>query len=345
MEGKMNLWQRCEALGPMEDQGVSLYRTDSGDYRIFIDRATVFHVHQDGTIGDYCRAWLAEAILQRFEAITKQGGIVLTTANVVKEVERVYNEIPKQQTPTMPAQELLVALVEYLRTMDQEKQAVLGIKIIGKTLAAIEANAMHVGEIAVFDLANMVGIGGNQQALMFRMRVESGKVTEFTSDMEWNSILNRIGIDVPELPTPETLPDPTYIVEAPKPTEPTQEQLKAIWDHVMHLTGEQAESYGFQYAVIGNAAQANFELHIKSLGSRFGEWQIKIMHGHIGRYWWENPFDLVTTARLINMAITIPTEQYVTESPLQFVSIPVQDWQEVLEAFMSLGKVLNSHTA
>ena len=143
----------------------------------------------------------------------------------------------------------------------------------------------------------------------------------------------------------DRLPDVTYVVEAPKPTEPTQEQLKAIWDHVMHLTGEQAESYGFQYAVIGNAAQANFELHIKSLGSRFGEWQIKIMHGHIGRYWWENPFDLVTTARLINMAITIPTEQYVTESPLQFVSIPVQDWQEVLEAFMSLGKVLNSHTA
>ena len=74
MKKSMNLWQRCEALGPMEDQGVSLYRTDSGDYRIFIDRATVFHVHQDGTIGDYCRAWLAEAILQRFEAITKQGG-------------------------------------------------------------------------------------------------------------------------------------------------------------------------------------------------------------------------------------------------------------------------------
>jgi len=88
----MNLWQRCEALGPMEDQGVSLYRTDSGDYRIFIDRATVFHVHQDGTIGDYCREWLAEAILQRFEAITKQGGTVLTTSNVVKEVERMYNE-------------------------------------------------------------------------------------------------------------------------------------------------------------------------------------------------------------------------------------------------------------
>jgi len=241
----------------MEDQGVSLYRTDSGDYRIFIDRATVFHVHQDGTIGDYCRAWLAEAILQRFEAITKQGGTVLTTSNVVKEVEWVSKEavysfsggpkewrerfmadetdgrhnepnwegchpgsvpvdIPKQPTPNTVTQEMLLALAKYIESMDQHRQAVIGIKIIGKTLAAIEANAMHVGEIAVFDLANMVGIGSKQQALMFRMRVESGKVTEFTSDMEWNSILKRIGIDVPELPTPESLPEPTYIVESPK---------------------------------------------------------------------------------------------------------------------------------
>jgi len=119
MEGKMNLWQRCEALGPMEDQGVSLYRTDSGDYRIFIDRATVFHVHQDGTIGDYCREWLAEAILQRFEAITKQGGTVLTKANVVKEVERACKEAvysfsggPKEwnerfKTPELPNPENL----------------------------------------------------------------------------------------------------------------------------------------------------------------------------------------------------------------------------------------------
>jgi len=130
MKEKMNLWQRCEALGPMEDQGVSLYRTDSGDYRIFIDRATVFHVHQDGTIGDYCRAWLAEAILQRFEAITKQGGTVLTTSNVVKEVEWVSKE-------------------------------------------------------AVYSFS-----GGPK---------------------EWNERFK-----TPELPTPESLPEPTYIVESPK---------------------------------------------------------------------------------------------------------------------------------
>ena len=178
-----------------------------------------------------------------------------------------------------------------------------------------------------------------------REAVDGGQYDHDTDGRHRDPNFNGVPLDSVPLPIPNKLPDVTYVVEAPKPTEPTQEQLKAIWDHVMHLTGEQAESYGFQYAVIGNAAQANFELHIKSLGSRFGEWQIKIMHGHIGRYWWENPFDLVTTARLINMAITIPTEQYVTESPLQFVSIPVQDWQAVLEAFMSLGKVLNSHTA
>jgi len=240
----MNLWQRCEALGPMEDQGVSLYRTDSGDYRIFIDRATVFHVHQDGTIGDYCRAWLAEAILQRFEAITmKDVGADKETVYsfsggpkewrerfMADETDGRHNEpnwegchpgsvpvdIPKQPTPNTVTQEMLLALAKYIESMDQHRQAVIGIKIIGKTLAAIEANAMHVGEIAVFDLANMVGIGSKQQALMFRMRVESGKVTEFTSDMEWNSILKRIGIDVPELPTPEILPEPTYIVESPK---------------------------------------------------------------------------------------------------------------------------------
>jgi hypothetical protein len=255
MEGKMNLWQRCEALGPMEDQGVALAK-HKGVWIMYIDGQQVFFAYEDGTINDICRAWLADAILQRFEAITKQGGTVLTTSNVVKEVERMYNETvhsfsggPKewrerfmadetdgrhnepnwegcppgsvpvaipQPTPNTVTQEMLLALAKYIESMDQHRQAVIGIKIIGKTLAAIEANAMHVGEIAVFDLANMVGIGSKQQALMFRMRVESGKVTEFTSDMEWNSILKRIGIDVPELPTPKILPEPTYIVESPK---------------------------------------------------------------------------------------------------------------------------------
>jgi hypothetical protein len=105
---KMNLWQRCEQIGPMEDQGVSLYRTDSGDYRIFIDRATVFHVHQDGTIGDYCRAWLGEAIVQRFEAITGKDSFPLPVPVKLPDVTYVV-EAPK---PTEPTQDQLKALYE-----------------------------------------------------------------------------------------------------------------------------------------------------------------------------------------------------------------------------------------
>jgi hypothetical protein len=70
---KMNLWQRCEALGPMEDQGVALAK-HKGVWIMYIDGQQVFFAYEDGTINDICRAWLADAILQRFEAITNQGG-------------------------------------------------------------------------------------------------------------------------------------------------------------------------------------------------------------------------------------------------------------------------------
>jgi len=89
----MNLWQRCEALGPMEDQMVELVERSSSSYALMIDGTCVFVIHKNQPINPYARVWLAESILQRFEAITKQGGTVLTKENVVKEVERVYNEI------------------------------------------------------------------------------------------------------------------------------------------------------------------------------------------------------------------------------------------------------------
>jgi len=113
----------------MEDQGVALAK-HKGVWIMYIDGQQVFFAYEDGTINDICRAWLADAILQRFEAITKQGGTVLTTSNVVKEVEWVSKE-------------------------------------------------------AVYSFS-----GGPK---------------------EWNERFK-----TPELPTPESLPEPTYIVESPK---------------------------------------------------------------------------------------------------------------------------------
>jgi len=57
----------------MEDQGVALAK-HKGVWIMYIDGQQVFFAYEDGTINDICRAWLADAILQRFEAITKQGG-------------------------------------------------------------------------------------------------------------------------------------------------------------------------------------------------------------------------------------------------------------------------------
>jgi len=231
----MNLWQRCEALGPMEDQGVSLYRTDSGDYRIFIDRATVFHVHQDGTIGDYCRAWLAEAILQRFEAITKQGGTVLTTSNVVKEVEWVSKEAvysfsggPKEwrerfmadetdgrhnepnwegchpgsvpvaiPQPMNPTQEQLYALLRYIHP----DNGGIGVSMIGGGYGVHYNNEP------------------NNIAFWIQIRVVKGgdNILEFHSldSQDFETACDMVGF-MPELPTPKILPEPTYIVESPK---------------------------------------------------------------------------------------------------------------------------------
>ena len=217
MNETRTLWQRCEALGPMEDQGVQLYRTDSGDYRIFIDRATVFHVHQDGTIGDYCRAWLGEAILQRFEAITG-----------------------KESFP---------------------------------------------------------------------------------------------------LPVPVKLPDVTYVVEAPKPTEPTQEQLKAIWDHVTHLTMEQETRLGIQYVFVGAAIHSEFQLHIKSVASCKDQWRVRIAQGSNGVFRAIEPFNLALACHRLG-CFHVSNSEVVTESPLQFVSIPVTEWQKLREAHKTIQSIL-----
>lgn len=146
MKKSMNLWQRCEALGPMEDQGVELYKNEVGDYRFYIDSMPVFQVHQDGTINDICRAWLAEAILQRFEAITKQGGTVLTTDNVVKEVERMYNQIPQPTEPTYEQRKRLYELLyasngmgntEFEVSVDSIPKVFLRRKSDGRSMCAI----------------------------------------------------------------------------------------------------------------------------------------------------------------------------------------------------------------
>ncbi len=156
--------------------------------------------------------------------------------------------------------------------------------------------------------------------------------------------LNRAGIANVCRPIPDQLPDVTYVVEAPKATDPTQEQLKAIWDHVTHLTMEQEISLGIQYAFVGTAMHSEFQLHIKSVASCKEQWRVRIAQGSNGVFRAIEPFDLALACHRLG-CFHVANSQVVVESPLQFVSIPVQDWQEVLEAFMSLSKVLNSHTA
>lgn len=136
----------------------------------------------------------------------------------------------------------------------------------------------------------------------------------------------------------DRLPDVTYVVEAPKQTEPTQEQLKAIWDYVTHLRGEQAESFGFQYAVIASPIQPRFELKIETLQSSLDEWLVTIIHTADGEFIFSSTYSFAgTCSRLGCFDIA---RGIVTESPLQFVSIPVTEWQQLREAHKTIQSIL-----
>ncbi len=151
--------------------------------------------------------------------------------------------------------------------------------------------------------------------------------------------LNRAGIANVCRPIPDHLPDVTYVVEAPKPTEPTQEQLKAIWDHVTHLTMEQETRLGIQYVVVGAAMHAEFQLHIKSVASCKDQWRVRIAQGSNGVFRAIEPFDLALACHRLG-CFHVANSQIVTESPLQFVSIPVTEWQQLREAHKTIQSIL-----
>ena len=88
----------------MEDQGVAIAK-HKGVWIMYIDGQQVFFIYEDGTINDICRWWLADAILQRFEAITKQGGTTndlptpenLPEPTYIVESPKEYISIPTEQ--------------------------------------------------------------------------------------------------------------------------------------------------------------------------------------------------------------------------------------------------------
>lgn len=136
-------------------------------------------------------------------------------------------------------------------------------------------------------------------------------------------------------------PKDDQVVEAPKPTEPTQEQLKAIWDHVTHLTGEQAESFGFRYECTAHTTplpMIGFKLRIETLQSSIDPWLVTIVNTADGQFTFSSTYSFAgTCSRLGCFDIA---RGLVTESANQFVSIPTEQWTELQEAFKTMEKVL-----
>jgi len=69
--------------------------------------------------------------------------------------------------------------------------------------------------------------------------------------------------------------------EEPKPTEPTQEQLAAIFAHVTNMTAKQAEDLGFQYSLTAKTNLPRIELQIVSFskyGNNKDEWKCTVVH-------------------------------------------------------------------
>jgi len=335
MEGKMNLWQRCEALGPMEDQGVQIHKWPERDYySLCIDGQQVFFIHEDGTINDICRAWLADAILQRFEAITmKDVGADKETVHsfsggpkewrerfMADETDGRHNEpnwegcppgsvpvaIPQPMNPT---QEQLYALLRYIHP----DNGGIGVSMIGGGYGVHYNNEP------------------NNIAFWIQIRVVKGgdNILEFHSldSQDFETACDMVGF-MPALPTPESLPEPTYIVEAPKPTEPTQEQLKALVQYIRSV----------------RTFLKSQKIEVTELEETTGDTGLRLRSI-------KPPMLAVieeSSPSLINFRCNIPFDDFcqligykakqseVTESNQQFVSIPVTEWEEIKQSLRKL---------
>ena len=71
MKEQISLWQRCEALGPIDDQGIQLEKDSNESWCMYLNFNLVFEARMDSTY-EAPLFWLAEPILQHFEELAKQ---------------------------------------------------------------------------------------------------------------------------------------------------------------------------------------------------------------------------------------------------------------------------------
>lgn len=220
-------------------------------------------------------------------------------------------EAPK---PTEPTQDQLKALTAYVRQNmsslnkagfdASERQQVTG----GKGVRVHTVGRTKVDFCAVLDEL-------------------SNGIIEFRCDLPFNDLCKMIGFDA------------TEAIESHDTAKPTQEQLKAIWDHVTHLTMDQETRLGIQYVFVGAAMHAEFQLHIKSVASCKDQWRVIIAQGSNGVFRAIEPFDLALACHRLG-CFHVCNSEVVTESPLQFVSIPVTEWQQLREAHKTIQSIL-----
>jgi hypothetical protein len=87
----MTLWQRCEALGPQSVDGIEIEK--NGECWIIVLDGYALHYIHEGKIPN--RAWLCDAILQRFEAINRP--MVYSFSGGPKEWNEFKNEQHKDE--------------------------------------------------------------------------------------------------------------------------------------------------------------------------------------------------------------------------------------------------------
>lgn len=310
------LWQRCEALGQFEDYKDDHLEMYFEDERWIIkhDGHPITFIYEDITKGS---PWLASAILSHIEAHHEAREIAERSTVTLQNVRQKWNEALDAQERRIPE---LLPDVTYFANAPQEPEPTL------EKRRSLFDHLVNLGDcykgdgITIFidsvPKAQVI-VGGHSVATQYGPKHGYA----FVGSVEFGEVCKLVGL-----------------AESPKPTEPTQEQLKAVWEHVTHLTGEQAESFGFQYAVIGLTPSPRFELKIETVQSSLDPWLVTIVHTADGEFTFISTYSFAGTCSRLGCFDV--ARGLVTESPNQFVSIPVVTFEEVATAFSALAKAM-----
>lgn len=326
MNETKTLWARCEALGQFED-----YKDEHVDMHFEDERWVIHHdghvlafIYEDRVQGS---PWLASAILSRIEA------------------HHVAKAIAERSTVTL--QNINQKLREALPTVNQEPtpEQCLGMyNWIHENLYNAECHAKDIGfalDISV-DTGEILVESEDDERRGFSITNKSfyGYHNHKNNNVQltFDQACEMVGY-IP-LPTPERLPDVIYVVEAPKATDPTQAQLRALTQHIDNIDRK------------GN--HENIKVH--DLGNISGEFGFRVLflNGGIlskgidiatsredGLLYYRSDLSFQDICERIGFDMkTLKPIQQNAKSADDMVSIPRDQWMDLQSALKTMANVL-----